>query len=157
MTELCAVDDVLHEYSGRSLIVLEYSRIVARVLASAREPGFSVASWAPLAALIDTDRFERIGNFKDVMTWTEYAEFLTRWAPDAQWDCSFKRISEAGDLVVLELEERAVTNGVTTAVNSLSVYEFDDDDRIHHVDVYLQMPIPVDFLPEAYAGVRVLD
>jgi len=149
------IDEVIDDHTGNARAVLEYGRITKRVVDSAKQPGFSAESWAPLAELVATDSFERVGNFKEVMTWDEYVAFLTRWAPTAEWECSFKRVTETPNLVFIELEERSTDGGVTTAVNSLSVYEFDDTGKIRHIDVYLQMPIPVEFMPEAYDGVRI--
>jgi hypothetical protein len=47
-----------------------------------------------------------------------------------------------GDRVFLELEERSEPRDTTKAANSLSVYEFGADNRLHHLAVYLQMPPP---------------
>ena len=74
--------------------VLEYSLIMKQKVDEAKQPGFSVDSWAPLAALVDVETFERIGNFKEVMTWPQYVEFLTKWAQGSDWEGSFKRITE---------------------------------------------------------------
>jgi hypothetical protein len=148
------VAEVAGDYTGLSRTVLDYSLITKRVVDSAKQPGFSVESWAPLAELVAVDEFERVGNFKEVMDWGEYVGFLTRWAPTADWACSFRRITETPNLVFLELEERSTLDGVTTAVNSLSTYEFDDAGKVRHIDIYLQMPIPAEFMPDAYQGVR---
>ena len=77
-----------------------------RLVDRAKQPGFSADSWAPLAELVAGDEFERVGNFKEVMNWQEYVGFLTSWAPSADWECSFKRITEQSDVAFLELEER---------------------------------------------------
>jgi hypothetical protein len=137
--------------------VLEYSLIMKRMVAEAKLPGFSQECWAPLAELIATDEFERVGNFKEVMDWKGYVEFLTAWATACEWDCSFKRITEVGNLVFLELEERARAGDVSNVVNSLSLYEFDDTGRIRHVDIYLQMAMPAADMPDAYEGVDLPD
>jgi len=147
------VENVIDSHSGLSRVVLEYSRVVKRVVDSAQKPGFSVESWAPLAELVDTDAFERMGNFKEVMDWQAYVRFLTDWAPSASWECSFKRITEAGRVVFLELEERTEIGDFRTAVNSLSVYEFNDADKIVHVDIYLQMEPPGSEMMQTYEGV----
>ena len=89
------VDDVV-EHTGRSRTVLEYSLVMKRIVDEAKQPGFSVESWAPLAELIAIDEFERVGNFKEVMNWQGYVDFLTAWATSADWECSFKRITEVG-------------------------------------------------------------
>lgn len=136
------VADVVGEHTGLSRTVLEYSLLMKRLVDSAKEPGFSVESWAPLTELIAVDGFERVGPFKDAMTWDQYATFLTDWATSSEWECSFKRITEARDLVFLELEERSRIGDYRSTVNSVSVYEFDAAGRIRHLDVYLQMEMP---------------
>ena len=88
--------------------------------------------------IVAIDDFERVGPFKDAMTWPEYAGFLASWMPTAEWDCSLRRITESGNLVFLELEER-LGDGPADTVNSSSIYEFDGRGRLRHLDVYLQM------------------
>lgn len=152
--QLHDVNDILDQYTGLCRTVLDYSVIVKQVVDSAKKAGFDAGSWAPLAALVDTDRFERVGNFKEVMDWPAYIGFLTDWAPTAEWECSFKRVTEKGGLVFLELEERTSSAGFNSVVNSLSVYQFDEAGRITHVDVYLQMELPPAEMLQSYQGVN---
>ncbi|WNG86134.1 hypothetical protein C6A87_019915 [Mycobacterium sp. ITM-2016-00317] len=139
---MTAIEDVIGETSGRSRMVLEYSQTMGRLVKSAKEPGFSVESWAPLAELVAVDDFVRIGPFKEVQNWAEYTEFLTNWATSSDWDCSFKRISDAGEVAFLELEERSRIGDFSSVVNTASVYEFNADNKIRYVAVYLQMQLP---------------
>jgi hypothetical protein len=150
-TVLGDVADIVHVYTGRRRAVLDYCMITKRLVDAAKQPGFTVDSWAPLAELVDADAFVRVGNFKEVMTWHEYVGFLTNWARSAQWDCSFKRITETGDVVFLELEERSGPN----SVNSMSVYEFDGHGKICRIDVYLQMALPDPDKLVGYDGVKI--
>lgn len=149
------LDEVIGNYTGLSRKVLDYSDLMKRKVAEAKQPGFGLDSWGELADMIDTARFERIGNFKEVMNWQDYIGFLTNWAMHSEWDCSFKRITEKGNLVFLELEERSVAGGFSSAVNSLSVYEFDDAGKIYHVDIYLQMAMPSMDMLASYEGVEI--
>ena len=139
---MTTIDDVIGETSGRSRAVLEYSQITKRLVESAKQPGFTVESWAPLAELIAVGEVVRIGPFKEVMNWDEYAEFLTNWAVSADWDCSFQRVTETADLVFLELEERSRMGDFNSVVNTVSVYEFNADDKLRRIAVYLQMELP---------------
>ena len=139
---MTAIDDVIGEATGRAHAVLDYSQMMGRLVKSAKAPGFSTRSWAPLADLVAVDDFVRIGPFKEVMNWAEYVEFLTNWAKSSEWDCSFKRISEAGDVVFLELEERSQIGDFSSVVNSASVYEFNAEGKITYIAVYLQMQLP---------------
>ncbi|WP_059016740.1 hypothetical protein [Mycobacterium sp. M26] len=150
-----ALADVIDSYTGHSRTILEYSALMKRMVDEAKKPGFSAESWAPLAELIDTENFVRVGNFKEVMNWQEYVGFLTGWASSSEWDCSFKRVTESGNTVFLELEERSRIGDFSNSVNSLSVYEFADDGRIVRIDVYLQMALPDPEMLASYADVEI--
>ncbi|MGW0160896.1 hypothetical protein ACWDUN_16470 [Mycobacterium sp. NPDC003323] len=134
--------DIITDHTGRRRTVLEYAHITGRLVTEAKKPGFGADDWAPLAALVDTAKFTRVGAFKEQMDWSEYVEFLTGWATTSEWECTFKRITEHNELVFLELEERSVVGDFRSVVNSLSVYAFSDDGRIRHLDLYLQMALP---------------
>lgn len=136
------VDDVIVDYAGFSRIVLEYSLLMKRLVDEAKQPGFGVESWAPLAELVAVDEFERVGNFKEVMSWPDYVAFLTKWAMSSEWECSFKRVTERDNLVFLELEERSKVGAYQSVVNSVSVYEFNAARKLRHLDIYLQMELP---------------
>ena len=147
------VSDVIGNYTGLSRKVLEYSQIMKRLVDSARQPGFSVESWAPLVELVAIDEFERVGNFKEVMNWQDYVNFLTNWAMSSEWECSFKRVTEVGNVVFLELEERSRTGDYSSVVNSVSVYDFNSAGKIRHIDIYLQMELPGSEVLKTYEGV----
>ena len=118
--------------------VLEYAELVERLVARAKEPGYRREDWAPLTAMIAVDRFERIGIYRERMSWEEYLDFMVPWARSKDFDISLRRITEAQNLVFFEIEEHHVKEGNLTIVNSMNVYEFDDEGKICHLDVYLQ-------------------
>jgi hypothetical protein len=151
-TAMQDVSEVIGQYSGHSRLVLEYSLIMKRMVDRAKRPGFTADSWGPLAELVAVDEFERVGNFKEVMNWSDYTAFLTRWTgADSDWECSFKGIAEVGNVVYLELEERSKVGSHTSVVNSLTVYKFNAEGRLRHLDIYLQMePVDKEML-KAYA------
>jgi len=139
----------------RSDTVLAYSTLMKRLVDEAKQPGFDTGSWAPLAELIDTQNFVRVGNFKEVMNWDEYVAFLTSWATSSDWESTFKRVTEVGDVVFLELEERSRIGDFSNSVNSVSVYEFDSAGKITRIDVYLQMALPDPDMLASYEGVEI--
>ncbi len=118
--------------------VLEYDKIVSRLVPAAKETGFTQDDWAPLAELIAVDEFERIGILREVMDWQQYRDFLTKWAASKEFWTHIRRISEISPLVYFEVEEHHITDGNETVINSMSVFEFDDAGKIRHLDVYLQ-------------------
>lgn len=121
--------------------VLAYGDCIERTVEAAKDPAFTLAGWAELEALLDVARFERVGNMMERQTWTEYRDLLTRWAGATTFWARFRRITEAGNLVFLELEEHNTPkDGPESVVNSVSVYEFDDAGKLIHLDIYLQVP-----------------
>src|SRR3546814_11791873 len=96
-----------------------------RIIDSAKEPGFDESSWGPLAELVDRDAFIRVGPFKDEMTWPEYVAFLTGWAPRRHWECYFRRITEKGNVVFLDLAVRCQPGDSSVPANPLTVHHPD--------------------------------
>jgi len=119
--------------------VMQYGEIIERTVRAAKEPGFTEAGWDELAALLDVETFERVGNDKVAMGWDVYRGLLTMWATTTDFWSEFHRISEVGKLVILELtEHNTPRGGAESVVNSCTLYEFDDAGRLVHLDIYLQ-------------------
>ncbi len=133
-----------NEFTGLSRKVLQYSEAFAGIVERARDPDFSDADWAPLEALVATDDFVRMGVFltdrAEVIGWEQYKQYITQYAAGTSWEGTLRRITEVPGLVILELEERNTLNGVTSVANTVTIYEFDDQGKIHHLDVYV-MPL----------------
>ena len=97
------------------------------------------ADWAPLAEFVAVDEFERVGTFCEVQNWQQYTEMLTQWASATDsFETTVRRISESRGLVYFEVEERHFRGGDVNVVNSMTVFEFNEDGKIRHLDVYLQ-------------------
>jgi len=118
--------------------VFEVEKMIKELVARAKQPGHSRDDWAPLAELFAVDDFERIGIWRETMTWGDYLDFMVPWAEFKDFDSRLRRITEVGNLVFFEIEEHHIKDGGVTIVNSMNVYEFDDDGKICHLDVYLQ-------------------
>jgi hypothetical protein len=119
--------------------VLHYGDVMERTVVAAKEPGFSDAGWDELASLMDTARFERVGNDKAMMGWEVYRGLLTGWATTTDFWSQFHRISEVGNVVFLELtEHNTPRGGQESVVNSMSVYEYDEAGKLVRLQIYLQ-------------------
>jgi hypothetical protein len=118
--------------------VLDYSDIFRRVVAQAKEPGFTQTRWAPLEELVAVNEFKRVGSFLEVMNWHEYTGFVTQFATASNWEGTFRGIHEHNRVVYLELTERCTTGDRVDVVNSMTVYKFNAAGKIYHLDVYLQ-------------------
>ncbi|MFV8817538.1 hypothetical protein [Haliea sp. E17] len=125
-------------YTGNARTAIEYGMFQKRLMDRSKEADdYSPDEWLGLRKFV-TDDFQRIGNFKEVMTFDDMVGFLQAWAPTQHWEGSFKRVSEYDNVVFLELEERVNLGEDQQAVNSVTVYEFDEAGKIRHLDVYLQ-------------------
>jgi hypothetical protein len=101
--------------------------------------GTTQEDWDALLPMIDADRFIRRGNERTEMDWPAYRAMLDQWLAHAgKYEKTLHRASEAGNVVYLDLDERATAkDGTVGALRSISIYEFDDADRIIGVDVIM--------------------
>ncbi len=145
------IDVAAQRYSGNARTAIEYGMFQKRIMDRARggAPDYSPDEWWGLKDFV-TDDFERIGNFKEAMTLADMVGFLQAWSPTQHWEGSFKRVTEHDNVVWLELEERVGEGEEQQAVNSVTVYEFDDAGKIRHLDVYLQAAMGAAEKGEAY-------
>jgi hypothetical protein len=115
--------------------VVDYVQTMERLVPAVSSP----ADWAPLADLVAVQDFERLGTFLEVQHWQQYTEMLTCWATaTTKFEVNVRRISEVAPLVYFEVEERHIRGDMTDVVNSMTVFEFNEADRIRRLDVYLQ-------------------
>ena len=115
--------------------VLAYTETIERLVLDGESP----PDWAPLTQLVAVDSFERVGAFMEVQDWRQYTEMLSQWASSIEkFETRVRRISEVPGLVFFEIEERHFRGGGVHVVNSMTVFDFDEDGKIRHLDVYLQ-------------------
>ena len=95
-------------------------------------------SWEAMLPLVNTDRFVRRGNERDEeLNWAGYCGLLDMWkGGSALYEKKLHRATEAANVVYLDLDERSVsTDGQESTLRSISIYEFDETDRIVSVDI----------------------
>jgi hypothetical protein len=115
--------------------VMRYQDVMKQLVPTAHTP----EDWAPLAELVATQEFQRVGTFREVHNWPQYVDMLCGWAGSiGTFETTVKLISELPNLVYFEIEERHFSGDDVTVVNSLTVFEFDDDAKIRGIRVYLQ-------------------
>lgn len=134
------------ELGPLSRVVVEYCEMIeSRAMAA----GSSAADWEPLTKLVAVDEFERVGAYQEVMTWNEYVKFLTQWAGATRFETTVHRITEVGRAVFQEIEERHYKGDDFIRKNVIAVYDFDDADRIRHLDIYEQAKDTGNWIVEA--------
>ena len=115
--------------------VIDYQDTVRRLVPTVKSP----EDWAPLGEFLAIDEFERTGPFLDVQDWPQYAEMVNGWAQSVKsFETTVRRVSELPQRVYFEVEERHLYGDDWLVVNSMSVFEFNEDGKVRHLDVYLQ-------------------
>jgi hypothetical protein len=95
--------------------------------------------YTPVAEFVEIEEFRRIGAYLESLDWREYTRFLTAWASGGtQFEFTEFRISEIGDTVFQEIEERHQRGGEFIRKNVVAVYRFNAEGKIRHLDIYEQ-------------------
>ena len=108
------------------------------------------ADWDPLTEFIDPERFERVGAYLERLDWPDYKKFLTGWmAGGTRFEFTEFQISEVGNSVFQEIEERHWRGEQFIRKNVIAVYKFDDEQRLVHLDIYEQATDSGDWIKES--------
>ena len=126
-----------------SRLALQYSFVMRDLIVKAKQPDFTVADWAPLAEFVAIDEFERIGNYRERVTWDQYDDLLTMWGKTTGWDFNVRRVTEGDGYAILELEESAKYADRLDTYTSVSVYEFNATNKLRHLEIYLSKAEPL--------------
>lgn len=132
------------EFTGLTARTLEYSEAFSRLVETARARPLTEADWAGFEQLVDVDNYHRVGVFlgpaAEVIDWATYKHYITQYAAGTSWEGTLRHVTEQGNRVILELEERNAHGGIIDVSNTVTIYEFDDIGRVCHLDVYV-MPL----------------
>ena len=92
---------------------------------------------------IAVDGFEQIGPFLDVQDFAQYTEMVNGWAQYTQaFETTVRRVDELAHRVYFEVEERHQINDTQTRRQLVEHLQFDEDEKIRHLDVFLQQAPP---------------
>jgi len=99
----------------------------------------SPADWAPVADFVAVEEFKRVGAYLEELDWPAYAQFLTGWAGGGtRFEMTEFHISEVGNAVFQEIEERHYRGDQFIRKNVIAVYRFTPAGKIRHLDIYEQ-------------------
>lgn len=145
--EIATATAVVHELGPLARIVNAFCETQGAVLAA----GVSQPSdWDPVSAYIDPAHFKRVGAYLEELDWVDYKAFLTGWAGGGtRFEMTVFHISEVGDAVFQEIEERHWRGEEFIRKNVIAVYRFTADHKIRHLDIYEQARDSGDWIKEA--------
>ncbi len=99
----------------------------------------SAADWEELSDCIAIDEFKRVGAYLEELNWQEYLRFLTQWAGGGtRFEATVFHITEIGNTVFQEIEERHYRGDEFIRKNVIAVYRFNAQNKIRHLDIYEQ-------------------
>ena len=99
----------------------------------------SPLDWEPVAEFLDVDEFKRVGAYLEELNWPDYRKFLTGWVGGGtRFEMTVFHITEIGNAVFQEIEERHYRGDEFIRKNVIAVYRFNDSNKIIHLDIYEQ-------------------
>jgi hypothetical protein len=129
------------KYTGLSRKVLEYSEHFSRIVAKIKAQQSADAEWPAMEKLVDVENFRRVGvfltNTVETSTWSQYKNLIGQYGGMTEWEGTLRRITETPGLVFLELEERNTRNGITDIANTVTIYRFNQANKLAQLDVYV--------------------
>jgi len=94
--------------------------------------------FGPISEMVDSDKFMRTGIYKDVADWNLCLEKYLQFAGTSRWTGKLRHIHTVGNVVFQELEETVTRAGKDNVIYTMSVYEFDENDKVTALRVYMQ-------------------
>ena len=134
--------------------VLNFNEVQAKILAAGVK---SPADWEPMGGFIDVATFRRVGAYLESFNFEEYCEFLASWAAGGtQFEFTEFHVTEVGNTLFQEIEERHTRGTEFIRKNVIAVYRFNAAGKIVHLDIYEQARDSGDWIKaaakEAMAG-----
>jgi hypothetical protein len=131
-------------FTGLTRKVIEYSEAFSQMVEKAKNRPLADSDWEPIERLVDTNAYRRMGVFlgpeAEIIDWPKYKYYVTQYATGSSWEGTLRHVTEQGNRVILELEERNSRDGVTDVSNTVTIYEFDQSGKLRQLDVYV-MPL----------------
>lgn len=110
----------------------------------------SPEDWAPVAEFVAVSEFKRVGAYLEELDWSAYTSFLTGWASGGtRFEMTEFHITEVGETVFQEIEERHFRGDQIVRKNVIAVYRFTPAGKIHHLDIYEQANDSGEWIKEA--------
>lgn len=147
MTKITTATATVNEIGPLRKIVTAFCEAQAKVMAAGV---LKPSDWAPMAEFLAVDKFKRVGAYLEEFNYTEYCEFMTGWAAGGtRFEMTEFYITEIGNAVFQEIEERHYRGDIFIRKNVIAVYRFNDENKIVHLDIYEQAKDSGEWIKEA--------
>ncbi len=125
-------------------IVRQWGADYARITRDTLDRPCTPEDFDPITNVIDTQNFTRIGVFKDEADWPLCLEKYLQFAGTSVWTGKLRYINAVNNIVFQELEETITRPHGENVIYTMSVFEFNDDDKVTALRVYMQQVQDVD-------------
>lgn len=125
-------------------LVRLWADIYAGICRRSQHSKITAKDFEPIAELVEQDSFSRIGIYKDVADWPLCLEKYLQFAGTSLWSGKLRYINTVGNLVFQELEETISRPQGENVIYTMSVYEFNNNDKVTALRVYMQQAQDVD-------------
>jgi hypothetical protein len=147
MTQYATATATKNEAGPLRQVVLDFNAVQAKILAAGVK---SAADWEPMNAYLDTATFKRVGAYLEELNFTDYCEFLAGWAAGGtQFEFTEFHVTEVGNTLFQEIEERHTRGSDFIRKNVIAVYRFNAENKIVHLDIYEQAKDSGDWIKES--------
>jgi hypothetical protein len=131
-------------------IFIDFIEAMENAVNRPKTPKVTAEAWEPLARLVEKESFSRVGNYGEEVDWDEYLRLLVWWSNSSWWRGRIWRVWEVPGFVISEAEERSSTEGPVNeesayhSLNSICVYQFNEQRKITNLYIYDQRPLVED-------------
>ena len=147
MTTFTTATGTRGEIGPLTQTVYDFCAAQAQVLAAGVK---APEDWAPMAAYLAVDQFKRVGAYLEELDYADYCAFLTGWAAGGtRFEYTEFHVTEVGDAVFQEIEERHWRGDDFIRKNVIAVYRFTPEGKIRHLDIYEQAKDSGDWIKDA--------
>lgn len=119
-------------------IVRRWADIYAAVCERSQQRKITAADFDPIAELVAVDKFVRVGIYMDEADWPLCLQKYLQFAGTSLWTGKLRWINTVGNFVFQELEETITRPQGVNVIYTMSVYEFDENDKVIALRVYKQ-------------------
>jgi hypothetical protein len=136
MTTITTATQIVAELGPLTKVAKAFVEAQGKVLAAGVK---SPEDWRVMDEFVDAGQFRRVGAYLEELDFDAYCRFLTDWAGGGtRFEFTEFHITECGDAVFQEIEERHWRGDEFIRKNVIAVYRFTPEGRIRHLDIYEQ-------------------
>ncbi len=119
-------------------LVRRWANIYGEICERSQNKTITAEDFDPIAEMVATDEFIRIGIYKDEADWPLCLEKYLQFAGTSLWKGKVRYLHAVGNTVFQELEETITRAQGENVIYTMTVYEFNEQDKVRSLRIYMQ-------------------